>query len=66
MIIRSLFSSMLMELGCKPCWLDLFEWSHWITPEDEKYRYDTFFYLIPLETSAKINASHDGLLFFLQ
>lgn len=51
---------MLMELNCKPCWQNLYEWSHWITPTDEKFRYDTHFYLIPLESSTKIHSSHDG------
>lgn len=55
------FVPMLQELQCKPIWENLYEWAHWITPEAEKYRYDTYFYLIPITSARKVNALHDEL-----
>lgn len=52
---------MCMELQCKPIWDTLFEWARWITPEQERYRYDTYFYMIPIKKSRQLDASHDGL-----
>eukprot|EP00005_Dracoamoeba_jomungandri_P003319 CAMPEP_0174255984 /NCGR_PEP_ID=MMETSP0439-20130205/5262_1 /TAXON_ID=0 /ORGANISM="Stereomyxa ramosa, Strain Chinc5" /LENGTH=289 /DNA_ID=CAMNT_0015338395 /DNA_START=121 /DNA_END=987 /DNA_ORIENTATION=+ len=39
----------------------LIPWSHWITPEKEKWRYDTYFYVAPLQAHpSTIHALHDS------
>ena len=53
---------MLEELNCKPSWNNIFEWAHWITPESEKFRYDTYFYLIPIDKARQLNAEHDCIV----
>jgi len=57
----SKFVPMCIETSCKPSWNSLFEWAHWITPKQEKYRYDTYFYLIPLDPERAVQAAHDEI-----
>jgi hypothetical protein len=49
------------ETACKPSWNSLYEWAHWITPKQEKFRYDTYFYLIPLDAERAVHAAHDEI-----
>jgi hypothetical protein len=35
-------------------------WSHWITPEQERYRYDTYFYLTTASHTQATQAIHDA------
>ena len=38
---------------------DMHEWAHWITPEFEKYRYDTYFFLTTISYHSSISVAHD-------
>jgi len=40
----------------------LLPWSHWVTPKQERYRYDTYFYLSPLylQDPTSLLAAHDN------
>jgi len=42
------FYDMCVDLKCVPDLKGLVPWAHWITPEQEKWRYDTHFYLAPI------------------
>ena len=55
----NLFYDMYLATGLKPSISQLYPWSHWITPTAEKYRYNTFFYITELNSSAE-NALHDS------
>src|SRR3989338_2372736 len=62
-LFRSLFAA--VELASpsrlRPPLEHLMPWSRWVTPPNEKYRYDTFFYLIGLKDEHDhAHASHDA------
>ena len=61
---RKEFKAMCESLKAKVSMDGLFEWAHWITPEFEKYRYDTYFYVIPVDYSSSLNSSDDRSLSF--
>eukprot|EP01102_Stenamoeba_stenopodia_P020022 TRINITY_DN7682_c0_g2_i2.p1 TRINITY_DN7682_c0_g2~~TRINITY_DN7682_c0_g2_i2.p1 ORF type:complete len:305 (+),score=84.86 TRINITY_DN7682_c0_g2_i2:29-943(+) len=59
----SSFPSVLKELGDKRLPINsLLPWSHWVTPKQERYRYDTYFYLSPLylATPSSLLAAQDN------
>jgi len=41
----SMFLEMCRKMNCRPAIDKLYHFDHWITPKDEKWRYDTHFYL---------------------
>ena len=51
---------MCSALGCRPDFSGLYAWARWVTPEAEKYRYDTHFFLIPLSPTQRDHAKIDG------
>lgn len=58
----SLFFDMCKKLISSPSGLDfsrLKPWSHWITPEQEKYRYDTSFFVLSVSSEESSLASAD-------
>jgi len=57
----SKFFDMCKELGLVPQVLQLFPYAHWITPKQEKYRYNTLFYVGIMDSSTQVEsqASHD-------
>jgi len=54
---HSQFIEMCIALGLLIKPMDLHPWAHWITPEVEKYRYNTLFFVAELHPSSE--ASHD-------
>lgn len=46
------------ELECVPDIWSLIEWSDWLTPRNFNIRYDTLFYLCPLDSQPPV--SPDG------
>lgn len=53
------FLDMCNALQCRPDFGGLHPWARWITPEAEKYRYDTHFFLIPLSPTQRDHAKID-------
>jgi len=59
--IPSVQSQSQISLNCKPDVTRLYKWAHWITPQIEKWRYDTHFYLAVLEDELSLTVLHDDL-----
>jgi len=53
----SKFFDMFQHFGFLPKPFQLYPWAHWITPQVEKYRYNTLFYITVLDSLSQ--ATHD-------
>jgi hypothetical protein len=56
------FYQMMIQYKCVPKINSLHNWAHWITPKQERWRYDTYFFLAIMDdddTSSQ-NLEHDS------
>lgn len=51
------FPEVYSRLGLQPPLKTLLPFSRWVTPKQERYRYDTYFYLVPLQPEEPSSAS---------
>lgn len=55
------FFEMCQQQRVRPSVDQCIPWTHWITPKEEPYRYDTFFFLMLVNADKALESRHDSL-----
>eukprot|EP01096_Ripella_sp_DP13-Kostka_P004794 TRINITY_DN172_c0_g1_i1.p1 TRINITY_DN172_c0_g1~~TRINITY_DN172_c0_g1_i1.p1 ORF type:complete len:346 (-),score=95.18 TRINITY_DN172_c0_g1_i1:18-1055(-) len=55
------FYEMCQQQRVRPSIDQCIPWTHWITPKEEPYRYDTFFFLMLVNADKALESRHDNM-----